>query len=102
MSENVLGRTLREYRERAGLSASDIAERVHIDRTYIHKLEGQRADWLNRPLHGGPVRQPTRDLIIRFIIALDLNIEEADDLLIQAGYAPLSAKPLVDTVLKEV
>ncbi len=99
MSENTLGRVLRSYRERAGLTPSDIAAKVHIDRMYIHKLEGQCTDWLNRPLHGGPVRQPSRDLIIRFIIALQLDINEADELLMAAGYAPLSPKPLVETLL---
>ncbi len=99
MAENVLGRTLREHRERAGLTVTDVANRVHIDRMYLHKLEGQRADWLNRPLHGGPVRQPSRDLIIRLVVALQLDINEADELLMQSGYAPLSPKPLIDTLM---
>ncbi len=99
MAENVLGRTLREHRERAGLTITDVANRAHIDRAYLHKLEGQTADWLNRPLYGGPVKQPSRDLIIRLIIALQLGNDEADELLILTGYAPLSARPLVDTLL---
>lgn len=92
MRENMVGHALREYRARSGLRVSELAARAHIDRTYLHQFEGQRADWLNRPLQGSRVKRPSRDLVIRLIIGMRLTLEEADELLLLTGYAPLSNK----------
>ncbi len=100
MSENLVGQALREYRERSGLGVSELAARAQIDRTYLHQLEGQRADWLNRPLQGGRVKRPSRDLVIRLIIGMRLMLAEADELLMLAGYAPLSNKACTYDVLE--
>jgi transcriptional regulator with XRE-family HTH domain len=35
----VLGATLRHYRERRGLSISELARQAHLDRTFVGRLE---------------------------------------------------------------
>ncbi len=91
MADNVLGETIRRFRERAGKSVPALATETSIDRMYLYRLEKQDADWLNRPLEGGPVKQPSRDLIIRIGVGLALTCDEMDELLMLAGYAPLYA-----------
>ena len=63
------------------------ADETGIDRMYVCRLERQEADWLHRPLEGGVQKQPSRDLIIRLGFALRLESDDADDLLMLAGYA---------------
>ena len=90
---NVLGQALRRFRERAGKSIPAIADATGIDRMYLYRIERQEADWLHRPLEGGSPRQPSRDLIIRLGFALQLDIDDVDELLMLAGYAPLMPLP---------
>ena len=90
-AQNKVGAALKAYREAAGLSIGDVAIEVGVDRVWLWRLETQEADWLHRPLDGAPPRQPSRDLIIRIAFALRLTGDEADELLIEAGYAPLWA-----------
>ena len=101
MADNVLGETLRQFRERAGKSIPALAAETGIDRVYLYRLEKQEADWLNRPLEGGLVKQPSRDLIIRIGVALDLDLDDMDELLMLAGYAPLCAVGRVDRPMHE-
>lgn len=87
--QNLLGETLKHYRTRAPMTIAQVATEVGIDRVYLWRLETQDADWLHRPLDGEAPRQPSRDLIIRIAFALRLDLDEADELLMAAGYAPL-------------
>ncbi len=89
MVENSFGQTLQQYRKRAEKSIPTIAVEVGVDRTYLYRLETQPSDWLNRPLEGGRLKHPSRDLVIRLAIALGLSLDECDELLLLAGYAPL-------------
>jgi transcriptional regulator with XRE-family HTH domain len=98
MAENGLGATLRHYREQAGLTIPQLAEAVAVDRRYLWHLETQSADWTNRPLDDTPPAQPSRDLLIRIAIALHLALDQADDLLMTGGYAPLWAASRPATV----
>ena len=91
MADNILGQALRQFRERAGKSIPALATETGIDRMYLWRLEKQEADWLNRPLEGGPVKQPSRDLIIRIGVGLALTCDDMAELLMLAGYAPLYA-----------
>lgn len=85
---NMFGETLRLYRERALFTILELAQRAKVERWYIRKLEEQPNDWLNTPADDTPYK-PERDLVIRLALALQLKMEEADDLLTVAGYAPL-------------
>jgi hypothetical protein len=46
---------------------------------------------------GGPAKQPSRDLIIRLGWTLELTLQELDELLMVAGYAPLRVDRRVDS-----
>ena len=87
--QNALGEALRHYHTRTGLSIAQVAAEVGVDRVYLWRLETQDADWLHAPLTGDPPRRPSRDLIIRIAFAMGLTLDEADDLIMAAGYAPL-------------
>lgn len=64
----VLGRALRELRERAGLTQDQLAERIGIDLTYVSRVErGKRG-----------VRWHT---VMRFLRALDVSIGDLAALL---------------------
>ena len=86
---NELGRMLRHYREQAGKNIPQLATEVGIDRTYLFRLEAQPQDWLHRPLHGSPPKQPARDVIISIGVACGCPLDQVDELLLVAGYAPL-------------
>ncbi len=86
---NAFGLLLRAYRDAAGKTIPALAAETGIDRGYIYRLEMQPHDWLNRPLESAPAKQPRRDLVIRLAFALHLTADQADELLLAAGYAPL-------------
>ena len=65
------------YFKRAALSYGQLADAVHRDIGYIHRL-----------INGGQSR-PSPNTIIRLALALKLSVSETDDLLMAAGYAPL-------------
>jgi hypothetical protein len=44
---------------------------------------------LNRRVTDGRIRQPTRDAVIKLGLGLGLAVDEMDELLLAAGYAPL-------------
>jgi len=87
MAENMFGHTLQQYRKRAAKGIPAIATEVGVDRTYLYRLETQPADWLNRPLEGGLLKHPSRDLVIRLAIALNLSLDECDELLLTVADA---------------
>jgi transcriptional regulator with XRE-family HTH domain len=101
VSDNLLGSEIKRIRERAGRSIPDVADAAGIERTYLYKIENQEYDWLNRPLDGGPPRQPSRDLVIRIAWVLGMTLDECDELLLLAGYAPLALARRVDKLLSD-
>ncbi len=89
LTTNPFGDALRAYRERRGASVASVALEVGVHRSYLQLIETQRGTWLNRPRSGATPVQPSRDLVIRLALALGLTVDECDDLLAIAGYAPL-------------
>lgn len=80
---------LRRFMEGQGLSITSLARHSWLDIAYVWRLVRDDKDLLN-PQPGGPrARHPSRDAVIRLGLALRLGIEEMDELLLAAGYAPL-------------
>ena len=80
---------LRRLMEGQRLSISSLARHSWLDVAYVWRLVRDDKDLLN-PQPGGPrARHPSRDAVIRLGLALRLGIEEMDELLLAAGYAPL-------------
>ena len=44
---------------------------------------------LNRRVSDGRIRHPSRDAVIKLGLGLGLGVDEMDELLLAAGYAPL-------------
>jgi hypothetical protein len=75
-----LAQTLGAYLERDGRSLNRVAQAALIDVAYLWRLrEGAR-------------RAPSRDLLIRLGLALRLEPEELDELLVAADYAPITLR----------
>ena len=80
---------LRRFMEAQGSSITSLARHSWLDIAYVWRLVRDDKDLLN-PQPGGPrARHPSRDAVIRLGLALRLGIEEMDELLLAAGYAPL-------------
>jgi hypothetical protein len=82
--------TLNRHLRRTGLSLTALARRSWLDISYVSRLVNLPCDPLN-PRHGdrGEKRHPSRDTVIRLGLAMQLPIEDLDELLLSAGYAPL-------------
>ena len=81
---------LNRYLRRSGLSLSQLARRSWLDVSYVSRLVHLPCDPLNpRLADDGRRRQPSRDTVIRLGLAMQLSMEELDELLLTAGYAPL-------------
>ena len=80
---------LNRHIRRSGLSLSQLARRSWLDISYVSRLVNLECDPLNPRRGEGRGRQPSRDTVIRLGIALQLPMEELDELLLSAGYAPL-------------
>ena len=81
---------LNRYLRRSDLSLSQLARRSWLDVSYVSRLVHLPCDPLNPRLEdGGERRQPSRDTVIRLGLAMQLSMEEMDELLLVAGYAPL-------------
>ena len=73
---------LEGYMTRDGRSLNRIAQSALVDVAYLWRLrEGDR-------------RNPSRDLLIRLGLALRLEPEEVDELLVAANHAPLTLRAL--------
>ena len=81
---------LNRHIRRSGLSLSQLARRSWLDISYVSRLANLKTDPLN-PRLGEPSdhRRPSRDAVIRLGLAMQLPIEDLDELLLAAGYAPL-------------
>jgi hypothetical protein len=87
--EETFSAVLRRFMEGNGLSITSLARHSWLDIAYVWRLVRDDKDLLN-PQPGGPrARHPSRDAVIRLGLALRLGIEEMDELLLAAGYAPL-------------
>ena len=80
---------LNRFLRRSGLSLTQLSRRSWLDISYVSRLVNLECDPLNARLGEGRGRQPSRDTVIRLGIALQLPMEELDELLLAAGYAPL-------------
>ena len=79
-TEAALAHLVRLYADRDGRSLNEIALSALIDVAYLWRLRaGQR-------------RQPSRDVLIRLALALHLEPEELDQLLVAADYAPITSR----------
>lgn len=81
----VLQRFMRERR----FSMTRLAEGSWLDVAYIWRMIRQEIDPLNPLVGQQRGKQPRRDAVIRLGLALNLRIEQMDELLLAAGYAPL-------------
>lgn len=80
---------LNTFLRRSGLSLTQLARRSWLDISYVSRLVNLETDPLNPRAGEGRGRQPSRDTVIRLGIALQLPMENLDELLLSAGYAPL-------------
>ena len=82
VQEDGLAAHLDTYLQRDGRSLNRIAQAALIDVAYLWRLQsGQR-------------RNPSRDILIRLGLALRLEPEELDQLLVAADYAPITLRQL--------
>jgi len=76
-----------------GTSQAQLANRSWLDRAYVNRLVNTVFDPLNprvnAPRKDGRSRQPSRDTVIRLGLAMQLAMEDMEELLLAAGYAPL-------------
>ena len=81
---------LNRHLRRSELSLTALARRSWLDISYVSRLVHLPCDPLN-PRYGdrGEKRRPSRDTVIRLGLAMQLPIEDLDELLLAAGYAPL-------------
>jgi hypothetical protein len=81
---------LNRHWRRSGLSLSALARRSWLDISYVSRLVHLPCDPLNLRLDGPMERRhPSRDAVIRLGLAMQLPLEDMDELLLAAGYAPL-------------
>ena len=80
---------MRRFMEAQGSSITSLARHSWLDVAYVWRLVRDENDLLNPQLGGPRARHPSRDAVIRLGLALRLGIEEMDELLLAAGYAPL-------------
>jgi transcriptional regulator with XRE-family HTH domain len=79
MPETALGKRIRELRQIAGLSQSELADRIGVHSSYIGHLET------------GRIKLPSQDILLKMAKVLDASSE---DLLRAAGYLPPEAPNL--------
>ncbi len=76
--------------QQSGLSLSALARRSWLDISYVSRLVHLPCDPLNpRSEDRSDTRRPSRDTVIRLGLAMQLSMEQMDELLLAAGYAPL-------------
>ena len=90
MQDNEFGKLLREYRLLAGLTQTSLAKIVGLHSSYISRLEQGQRD------------VPSRGTIIKFIQALGIQTQNANQLLLSAGYSPVEKDSLniIDPALR--
>jgi transcriptional regulator with XRE-family HTH domain len=81
-SRDELAELIDAYIERDGRSLNRIAQAALVDVAYLWRLRS------------GEKHRPSRDILIRLGLALKLEPEELDELLIAADYAPITLRRL--------
>jgi hypothetical protein len=79
-STDSLASLLEGYLRRDGRSLNRIAQAALVDVAYLWRLKA------------GERRAPSRDVLIRLALALRLEPEELDELLVAADYAPITLR----------
>lgn len=74
--QNEFGALLRQAREAAGMTRDALSDSVGMDASYIYRLEVGN-------------RRPSRDAILSFVDALQIEGEDVNKWLLAAGYAPM-------------
>src|SRR5437764_15249938 len=77
-----LAELIQSYVERDGRSLNRIAQAALVDVAYLWRLRS------------GEKHRPSRDILIRLGLALKLEPEELDELLVAADYAPITLRRL--------
>lgn len=81
---------LNRHLRASGMSLTQLARRSWLDISYVSRLVNLPCDPLNpRVDDSTQQRHPSRDAVIRLGLGLQLPIEDLDELLLAAGYAPL-------------
>lgn len=81
---------LRRHFHNSGLSITALAHLSWLDIGYVSRLLNQNSDPLNPSLASDQrSKHPSRDAVIRLGLGLRLALEDLDELLMAAGYAPL-------------
>ena len=81
-SRSELGRLLATCLDRDGRTLNALANAASVDVGYLWHLQA------------GTKQRPSRDVVIRLGLALKLEPEELDELLVAADYAPITARRL--------
>ena len=90
LDEPTFAECLNRQMRDSGVSLRELARRSWLDIGYVSRLVNMEADPLNlRCGEQRPKHQPSRDAVIRLGLAMNLPIEEMDELLLTAGFAPL-------------
>lgn len=87
--EETFSEVLRRLMKTRGMSAPRLADRSWLDSAYVWRLTREEVDILNRRVGDGRIRHPSRDAVIKLGLGLGLRVDEMDELLLAAGYAPL-------------
>lgn len=87
--EETFSDLLRRLMKSRRLSVALLAARSWLDSAYVWRLAHEEVDVLNKRLGHGRIRTPSRDAVIRLGLGLGLPVDEMDELLLVAGYAPL-------------
>lgn len=77
---------LESLRERCGLPKAEIARRSGMSEVYLHQVFSGR-------------RNPSRDRLLALCVGMDASLEEAGQLLKQAGYAQLYPRLRRDAII---
>lgn len=89
-SSDSFSEILRRHFRCSDLSITQVAHRSWLDIGYVSRLLNQDSDPLNQPLIiDHKLKHPSRDAVIRLGLGLGLALQDMDELLIAAGYAPL-------------
>jgi hypothetical protein len=81
---------LNRHLRRSSLSLTALARRSWLDVSYVSRLVNLPCDPLNARVGDRTDRRhPSRDTVIRLGLAMQLSMEEMDQLILAAGYAPL-------------